>query len=53
VVDCDPIFVKDGPIWTAAGVPAGMDRVLFPRRPGSQSQFSVPLRSPVVTAIIG
>ncbi|MFC5182726.1 GlxA family transcriptional regulator [Actinomadura harenae] len=64
VVDCDPIFVRDGRIWTSAGVTAGMDLalalveadlgrdaahhvarelVLFLRRPGSQSQFSVPL----------
>lgn len=67
VVDCDPIFIKDGRIWTSAGVTAGMDLalalvdedlgrdvalavarelVLFLRRPGSQSQFSVPLWSP-------
>jgi transcriptional regulator GlxA family with amidase domain len=65
-VDCDPIFVRDGRIWTSAGVTAGMDLalalveddlgcevahaiarelVLFLRRPGSQSQFSVPMRS--------
>jgi transcriptional regulator GlxA family with amidase domain len=67
VVDCDPIFIKDGRVWTSAGVTAGMDLalalvdddlgrdvalavarelVLFLRRPGSQSQFSVPLWSP-------
>ena len=65
-VDCDPIFIKDGRIWTSAGVTAGMDialalveedlgrdvahavaqqLVLFLRRPGSQSQFSLPLWS--------
>jgi transcriptional regulator GlxA family with amidase domain len=65
-VDCDPIFIKDGNMWTSAGVTAGMDLalalleddlgrdvahqvakelVLFLRRPGSQSQFSVPLWS--------
>ncbi|MGH9014241.1 MAG: GlxA family transcriptional regulator [Acidimicrobiia bacterium] len=65
-VDCDPIFVRDGPVWTSAGVTAGMDLalalveddhgrdvahavarelVMFLRRPGSQSQFSVPLWS--------
>jgi transcriptional regulator GlxA family with amidase domain len=65
-VDCDPIFVRDGRVWTSAGVTAGMDLalalveedlgrdvahavaqelVLFLRRPGSQSQFSVPLWS--------
>jgi transcriptional regulator GlxA family with amidase domain len=67
VVDCDPIFIRDGCVWTSAGVTAGMDLalalvdadlgrdvalavarelVLFLRRPGSQSQFSVPLWSP-------
>lgn len=66
IVDSDPIFIQDGPIWTSAGVAAGMDLalaiveadlgprkalavarelVLFLRRPGSQSQFSVPLWS--------
>jgi len=65
-VDCDPIFIRDGRVWTSAGVTAGMDlalalveddlgrdmahavaqeMVLFLRRPGSQSQFSVPLWS--------
>jgi transcriptional regulator GlxA family with amidase domain len=65
-VDCDPIFVQDGAVWTSAGVTAGMDlalalveddhgrdvahevareMVMFLRRPGSQSQFSVPLWS--------
>jgi transcriptional regulator GlxA family with amidase domain len=65
-VDRDPIFIKDGRIWTSAGVTAGMDlalalveddlgrdvahevaqnMVLFLRRPGSQSQFSLPLWS--------
>jgi transcriptional regulator GlxA family with amidase domain len=63
-VDCDPIFIQDGRVWTSAGVTAGMDlalalveddhgrdvahavaqeMVMFLRRPGSQSQFSVPL----------
>ena len=66
IVDCDPIFIQDGRIWTSAGVTAGMDLalamveadlgpqaaldvardlVLFLRRPGNQSQFSVPLWS--------
>ena len=66
IVDSDPIFIQDGPIWTSAGVAAGMDLalalveadlgpqkalavarelVLFLRRPGNQSQFSVPLWS--------
>ncbi|MHB8241097.1 MAG: GlxA family transcriptional regulator [Solirubrobacteraceae bacterium] len=65
-VDPDPIFVRDGNIWSSAGVTAGMDLalalveedldrdaaltlarhlVLFLRRPGSQSQFSVTLGS--------
>lgn len=66
VVDCDPIFIRDGRFWTSAGVTAGMDLalalveddlgrevahrvarelVMFLRRPGSQSQFSVSLWS--------
>jgi transcriptional regulator GlxA family with amidase domain len=65
-VDIDPIFIRDGRVWTSAGVTAGMDLalalveddhgrdvaqavaqelVMFLRRPGSQSQFSVPLWS--------
>ncbi|MFC9684280.1 GlxA family transcriptional regulator [Streptomyces sp. NPDC056948] len=65
-VDCDPIFVRDGRVWTSAGVTSGMDLalalveddlgrdvahavarrlVLFLRRPGGQSQFSVALWS--------
>jgi transcriptional regulator GlxA family with amidase domain len=65
-VDSEPIFIRDGSIWTSAGVSAGMDLslalveddldresaltiarhlVLFLRRPGSQSQFSVTLGS--------
>lgn len=65
-VDCDPIFIRDGKVWTSAGVTAGMDLalalveadlgrevahavarelVLFLRRPGGQSQFSVGLWS--------
>lgn len=65
-VDCDPIFIRDGRVWTSAGVTAGMDLslalieedlgreiahkvaqqlVMFLRRPGSQSQFGVPLWS--------
>ncbi|MFD7919188.1 GlxA family transcriptional regulator [Streptomyces sp. NPDC059740] len=63
-VDPDPVFLRDGRVWTSAGVTAGMDLalalveddlgrdvahqvarqlVMFLRRPGSQSQFSVPL----------
>ncbi|MEU6180114.1 GlxA family transcriptional regulator [Streptomyces coeruleorubidus] len=65
-VDCEPIFVRDGRVWTSAGVTAGMDLalalveddlgrevahavarqlVLFLRRPGGQSQYSVALWS--------
>ncbi len=77
-MDCDPIFIRDGRVWTSAGVTAGMDLalalveddlgreiahavaqelVLFLRRPGGQSQFSVPLWSrqpssdPIRTAV--
>ena len=63
-VDPDPIFVKDGSIYTSAGISAGMDLalamveedfgrnlalqvartlVLYLKRPGNQSQFSVAL----------
>ncbi len=63
-VDADPIFLRDGNVYTSAGVTAGMDLalalveedhghqvalqvarelVLFLRRPGGQSQFSVQL----------
>ncbi|MEV0847996.1 GlxA family transcriptional regulator [Streptomyces sp. NPDC049954] len=62
--DCEPIFIRDGQVWTSAGVTAGMDlalalveddlgrdvahavareMVMFLRRPGGQSQFSVVL----------
>jgi transcriptional regulator GlxA family with amidase domain len=65
-VDCKPIFIRDGELWTSAGVTAGMDLalalveadlgrgaaldvardlVMYLRRPGNQSQFSVPLWS--------
>jgi transcriptional regulator GlxA family with amidase domain len=77
-VDCDPIFIADGRVWTSAGVTAGLDLalamveddhgreiahavakelVMFLRRPGTQSQFSVPLWSrqprtgPIRTAV--
>lgn len=77
-VDADPIFIRDGPVWTSAGVTAGIDLalalveddhgrdlahevarrlVMFLRRPGGQSQFSVPLWSrrpesdPIRTAV--
>ncbi|MFI5317287.1 MAG: GlxA family transcriptional regulator, partial [Myxococcota bacterium] len=63
-VETDPIFVRDGKLWSSAGVCAGMDlalalaeqdhgrelaltvaqwMVLFLKRPGGQSQFSVGL----------
>jgi len=63
-VDADPIFIRQGALWTSAGVTAGMDLalalveqdfghrlaigvardlVMFIKRPGGQSQFSVPL----------
>ncbi|HWW71364.1 MAG TPA: GlxA family transcriptional regulator [Duganella sp.] len=63
-IDADKIFVKDGSVWTSAGVSAGIDLtlalieedyghhvaietarqlVMFIKRTGGQSQFSVPL----------
>jgi transcriptional regulator GlxA family with amidase domain len=65
-VDRDAIFVREGNVWTSAGVTTGIDMalamleeyhergraladavaarlVLYPRRPGFQSQFSDPL----------
>lgn len=63
-IDADKIFVKDGSVWTSAGVSAGIDlalalieedyghqvaietarqMVMFIKRSGGQSQFSVPL----------
>jgi transcriptional regulator GlxA family with amidase domain len=63
-VEPDPIFVRDGRVYTSAGVTAGMDLalalveedhgrevavavarelVMFLKRPGGQSQFSIPL----------
>ncbi len=50
-VEPDPIFVHDGPIWTSAGVTAGIDLalalvrylVVFLKRPGGQAQFSTAL----------
>lgn len=65
-VDADAIFIRDGNIWTSAGVTAGMDLalaiveedfgreialevardlVIYLKRPGGQSQFSVHLSS--------
>ncbi|OPC82978.1 AraC family transcriptional regulator [Embleya scabrispora] len=66
-VEPDAIFVRDGSVYTSAGVTAGIDLalalveadegadlarevardlVVFLRRPGGQSQFSVPSRTP-------
>jgi len=63
-VEPNPIFINDGPVWTSAGVTAGIDLalamveddlgrdmaldvarqlVVFLKRPGGQSQFSVTL----------
>ncbi|WP_253716999.1 GlxA family transcriptional regulator [Sphingomonas sp. AP4-R1] len=63
-VDADSIFVRDGNLWTSAGVSSGIDltlalieqdygprvaidaarqMVVFMKRAGGQSQFSVPL----------
>lgn len=63
-VDPDPIFIRDGRVWTCAGVTSGMDTalamvaedhgqelalatarmmVMYVKRSGGQSQFSVPL----------
>lgn len=63
-VDADSIFLRDGALWTSAGVSAGIDMtlalieedygprvaidaarqmVVFMKRAGGQSQFSVPL----------
>jgi transcriptional regulator GlxA family with amidase domain len=63
-VDADPIFVRDGDVWTGAGISSVLDLclalvaedfgaelaqrvarqlVVYLKRPGGQSQFSVPL----------
>ncbi|WP_395334016.1 helix-turn-helix domain-containing protein [Novosphingobium sp. BL-8H] len=63
-VDADSIFIRDGALWTSAGVSSGIDltlalieedfgprvaidaarqMVVFMKRAGGQSQFSVPL----------
>lgn len=67
-VEPDVIFVKDGPVYTSAGVSAGIDLalalveadhgpdparqvarslVVYMQRPGGQTQYSAPLRTPV------
>jgi transcriptional regulator GlxA family with amidase domain len=68
-VDIDAIYIRDGDVWTSAGVTAAHDLVLalieddlgpdlalevarqtvvYLRRPGGQTQFSVQLTSPPV-----
>jgi transcriptional regulator GlxA family with amidase domain len=68
-VDADPIFLRDGTVWTGAGITACLDLslalvaedfgeavalrvarqlVMYLKRPGGQSQFSVPIE-PVST----
>ncbi|MFI2644015.1 GlxA family transcriptional regulator [Streptomyces sp. NPDC018610] len=68
-VDADPIFIRQGDVWTGAGISACLDLalalvaedfgegvalrvarqlVMYLKRPGGQSQFSVPL-DPVST----
>ncbi|MEU2058931.1 DJ-1/PfpI family protein [Streptomyces sp. NPDC013455] len=63
-VDADPVYIRDGRVWTGAGVTACLDLslalvaedfgeavalrvarqlVMYLKRPGGQSQFSVPL----------
>ena len=52
-VDADAIVVRDGHLWTSAGVTAcidlaldvARDMVMYPKRPGGQSQFSVQFSS--------
>ncbi|MEU8433506.1 helix-turn-helix domain-containing protein [Streptomyces sp. NPDC029216] len=67
-VDPDPIFIREGRLWTCAGIASGMDMalamvtedhgpelalatartmVMYVKRAGGQSQFSVPLTAPV------
>ncbi|MFJ4948156.1 GlxA family transcriptional regulator [Streptomyces sp. NPDC088760] len=66
-VDPDPIFIREGRLWTCAGIASGMDMalamvtedhgpelalatartmVMYVKRAGGQSQFSVPLTAP-------
>jgi transcriptional regulator GlxA family with amidase domain len=70
-VESDPIYLRDGPVWTSAGVTAGIDLalalieddlgrgaamqvarhlVMFLKRPGGQSQFSVALAAQASSA---
>ncbi|WP_232248483.1 GlxA family transcriptional regulator [Streptacidiphilus rugosus] len=69
-VDCDPIFIRDGRVWTGAGITACLDLalalvvedfgepvamavarqlVMYLKRSGGQSQFSVPTRPTTTT----
>ncbi|MEU4656008.1 DJ-1/PfpI family protein [Streptomyces sp. NPDC023723] len=69
-VDPDPIFIRDGDVWTGAGISACLDLslalvaddlgeavalrvarqlVMYLKRPGGQSQFSVPLEQVATT----
>ncbi|RSS93330.1 helix-turn-helix domain-containing protein [Streptomyces sp. WAC05292] len=66
-VDSDPIFIREGRVWTCAGIASGMDMalamvtedhgpelalatartmVMYLKRAGGQSQFSMPLTVP-------
>ncbi|MFG3505579.1 GlxA family transcriptional regulator [Streptomyces sp. NPDC047821] len=66
-VDADPLFIREGRLWTCAGIASGMDMalamvtedhgpelalatartmVMYVKRAGGQSQFSVPLTVP-------
>ncbi|MGC4960372.1 GlxA family transcriptional regulator [Gordonia sp. DT101] len=69
-VDADPIFIRDGDVWTGAGISSVLDLslalvaddfgaelaqavarqlVVYLKRPGGQSQFSVPLERAATT----
>lgn len=66
VIDADSLFIRDGKIWTSAGLASGLDLalslieqdygqaiavnvarhlVMFNKRPGLQSQFSISLQA--------
>ncbi|NHK29613.1 GlxA family transcriptional regulator [Parvularcula flava] len=70
-IDPDGLFVRDGKVWSSAGITAGIDMamamiaedmgdtiaaavarelVVYLRRPGSQAQFSEPLRAQNIDA---
>ncbi|MFE9249623.1 GlxA family transcriptional regulator [Streptomyces sp. NPDC007088] len=69
-VDADPVFIRQGEVWTGAGISACLDLslalvaddlgealalrvarelVMYLKRPGGQSQFSVPLEQVATT----